>query len=585
VMISVDMGIEAELNSGFPAAAAAGGAVRQAPAADIGLTGRSNQAAAGPLTAASFKDALRAAAGTDRPNGAASRPPPAQKALLVRNYAEQAHEAGALPSDDPAVDGNSNEPLVGIQALGFLLSICMPAPTPMQAGLQAGECAPSAAADAAAEIQNGAEKIPKEWSEWLNRLIRLGQSQAVDSAEHAVLMSRLAELIEQHQTLSGGASAARVPENFGDLMQKVGEALSAAKWALTADAGGRMVAQTLEAIDGGGGRVPSGLETPVDVTAQRTIEAADILAAVRRVMVQVREGNGTPPNAQPATAPGEVSSAPVGNVPDLASMPRAADLTTTHPAALRATHPQEVARASAAPESGRSGETVSDSGAPVREGCQAVSAELGDFRQAADDLFSPKMPATATWASGEGEALPEDLVAMPREARLSTPAEANMEKGIDGPLASRDKETGRAGVFEQIVQRAAVQLKNDQGEINIDLKPDFLGRVRMQILTENQQVTVRIVTELAAVRDMIETGLHQLKSVLQSQGLQVERLEVAVADDHRQQDWQQAHTAQAWKAAAAGEVSADGHRLTEDRSEPFYYRPRSDGRATIDMFV
>jgi flagellar hook-length control protein FliK len=145
--------------------------------------------------------------------------------------------------------------------------------------------------------------------------------------------------------------------------------------------------------------------------------------------------------------------------------------------------------------------------------------------------------------------------------------------------------TGRAGIFDQIVQRAAVQLSSDQGEINIDLKPDFLGRVRMQILTENQQVTVRIVTELAAVRDMIETGLNQLKSELQSQGLQVERLEVAVADDHRQRGWQQANTAPAWKTAAAGADTAMERSDIEERSAALYYRPHPGGTASIDMFV
>jgi hypothetical protein len=197
--------------------------------------------------------------------------------------------------------------------------------------------------------------------------------------------------------------------------------------------------------------------------------------------------------------------------------------------------------------------------------------------------------AAVTPATGEADVLPDGFSILTREAHLSSGADGGLEKAAEVPAAVRDKETttgtGRAAVFDQIVQRAAVQLKNDQGEINIDLKPDFLGRVRMQILTENQQVSVRIVTELSAVRDMIETGLNQLKSELQSQGLQVERLEVAVADDHRQRGWQQAHTAAAWKTAAAGGDPAMEPSGIEERSAAFYYRPRPGGTASIDMFV
>jgi flagellar hook-length control protein FliK len=192
-------------------------------------------------------------------------------------------------------------------------------------------------------------------------------------------------------------------------------------------------------------------------------------------------------------------------------------------------------------------------------------------------------------AAADGEALPDAWAATARDPQWSPAAEGGLEKVAENPTILRDKEaaagTGRAGIFDQIVQRAAVQLKNDQGEIQIDLKPDFLGRVRMQIQTENQQVTVRIVTELAGVRDMIETGLNQLKSELQSQGLQVERLEVAVADDQRQRGWQQANRAPAWPTAAGSEVSAMGRPETEEGTASPYYRPRSNGAAGIDMFV
>jgi flagellar hook-length control protein FliK len=317
--------------------------------------------------------------------------------------------------------------------------------------------------------------------------------------------------------------------------------------------------------------------------------ASDILPAVRRVLAQFRETVGAAQNHPAAAAvEGEAPSAPAGTVAGLTASTDTADATAGNASVFKTIPHAENTRNGAAPEFPRTpGAAAERSGAPAQTR-QESSAESGDFRQSPDDGLYSRMPATQAPATGEAEALPDAFTVGGREAHSSPVTEMGIEKTADRPSVSRDKEamtgTGRAGIFDQIVQRAAVQLRNDQGEINIDLKPDFLGRVRMQILTENQQVTVRIVTELAAVRDMIESGLNQLKSELQSQGLQVERLEVAVADDHRQRGWQQANTAPAWKTAGSS-ASALERSDIEERSSSFYDRPRSSGAASIDMFV
>jgi len=309
--------------------------------------------------------------------------------------------------------------------------------------------------------------------------------------------------------------------------------------------------------------------------------ASDILPAVRRVLTQFRETAGAAQNHQAAAAvEGEAPTAPAGTATGLTASPETADSTAGNASVFKTIPHTENTRNGAAPEFPRPpGAEAERSGAP---------AESGDFRQSPDDALYSRMPATQAPATGEVEALPDAFTVAGREAHSSPVTEMGIEKTADSPSVSRDKEamtgTGRTGIFDQIVQRAAVQLRNDQSEINIDLKPDFLGRVRMQILTENQQVTVRIVTELATVRDMIETGLNQLKSELQSQGLQVERLEVAVADDHRQRGWHQAHTAPAWKTAG-GSASAMERSDIEERTSSLYDRLRPSGTASIDMFV
>jgi flagellar hook-length control protein FliK len=51
----------------------------------------------------------------------------------------------------------------------------------------------------------------------------------------------------------------------------------------------------------------------------------------------------------------------------------------------------------------------------------------------------------------------------------------------------------------------------------------------MHVISENQQVAVRILVEHGFVKDMIESNLDQLKAAMQQQGLEVDKLEVRVS--------------------------------------------------------
>jgi flagellar hook-length control protein FliK len=192
-----------------------------------------------------------------------------------------------------------------------------------------------------------------------------------------------------------------------------------------------------------------------------------------------------------------------------------------------------------------------------------------------------------TLATGENDpgAGPDPLPADGRGLRLH---EARADRPVDSTSIYRDREPAgvtRAGVFDQIVQRAALQVRNDQSEIKIDLKPDFLGNVRMQIVAEQQQVSVRILTDTPVVRDMIETGLQQLRSDLQSQGLQVDRIEVSVSDGYRDPRQRQG---QGGEAARGGREEVDTAARTgaAERNDSMAYRPAGSARrSNVDMFV
>ncbi len=92
------------------------------------------------------------------------------------------------------------------------------------------------------------------------------------------------------------------------------------------------------------------------------------------------------------------------------------------------------------------------------------------------------------------------------------------------------QKTFQPAVMKQVVEKAMLNLKNGQSSIRISLKPETLGHLKMQITTENNQVMVKILTEVPMVKDIIESNLSQLKADFQNQGLEIEKFDVSV--DH-----------------------------------------------------
>jgi flagellar hook-length control protein FliK len=99
----------------------------------------------------------------------------------------------------------------------------------------------------------------------------------------------------------------------------------------------------------------------------------------------------------------------------------------------------------------------------------------------------------------------------------------------------------QSNVIRQIVQRMSLHHQGSQSTMTLKLKPEFLGNVHMQISTDNHQVVVRMATESAAVKEMVEQGLQYLKTEMHHHGLEIDKFEVFVANDneesHPGQDW------------------------------------------------
>jgi flagellar hook-length control protein FliK len=165
----------------------------------------------------------------------------------------------------------------------------------------------------------------------------------------------------------------------------------------------------------------------------------------------------------------------------------------------------------------------------------------------------------------------------------------NTEKLAEPAPIQKDAETRQSELrnqtMDQIVRRAAIHLRNGQHEARIELKPDFLGHIRMQVISENQQVTVKILAQHGFVKDMIESNVHQLKADLQQQGLEVDKLEVTVARDSEDSaNYKDKLSQSKFRQGSANRHSED--RPTEEQPEKPRRSPLiENGSSTVDYFA
>lgn len=228
---------------------------------------------------------------------------------------------------------------------------------------------------------------------------------------------------------------------------------------------------------------------------------------------------------------------------------------------------------------------VADEATAAFEPAAAVSEPAAAAKR---PLAAATQTASAPEPAADPAESPEAGAAGPRGLK----AEAPISPRATVSPAAADRELpgmpSRSQVFDPIVQRASLQVRGGREEIRIELKPEFLGPVRMQIATASQAVSVRILAEVPRVRDWIEAGLAQLKSDLEQQGLRVEKLEVAVSADGREGSARREEfrgPGAFSPASQAGSALQIGPAIPPGRELAPGLRHAAAGRGRLDLFA
>lgn len=95
------------------------------------------------------------------------------------------------------------------------------------------------------------------------------------------------------------------------------------------------------------------------------------------------------------------------------------------------------------------------------------------------------------------------------------------------------KEIDQSEVINQIVTKAVVKLTDTNTTMQLQLNPGHLGKIGVQMTTEQGVVKGQFIAESQVVKEMIESNIVQLKEQLEEQGVKVDKIEVTVGNSNQ----------------------------------------------------
>jgi flagellar hook-length control protein FliK len=140
-------------------------------------------------------------------------------------------------------------------------------------------------------------------------------------------------------------------------------------------------------------------------------------------------------------------------------------------------------------------------------------------------------------------------------------------------------------LFAQIVEKAKVSLNHGNGEMEVNLKPDHLGKLHLKVSIENQLVTAKFVAESQQVKEIIETNLNQLRRNLQDNGIQVDQLMVSVGQNQNNGGFQNASHNSSGFAGQQSNPRAVSQEIPFKSTDNQAQRKGFSGQTAIDLIA
>lgn len=101
------------------------------------------------------------------------------------------------------------------------------------------------------------------------------------------------------------------------------------------------------------------------------------------------------------------------------------------------------------------------------------------------------------------------------------------------------QEASPESIIKQILDYMKIQLKPDMSNVEMQLHPENLGTLHIQLSTKLGAVTAEFITQNESVKAALESQIVQLQESFQQQGIKVEAIEVTVQTHQFEQNLEQ----------------------------------------------
>jgi flagellar hook-length control protein FliK len=300
-------------------------------------------------------------------------------------------------------------------------------------------------------------------------------------------------------SLAAGEGTARTADAAREARALVEQAMAAARKAAAAEAvpttDSKPVSQPLPAATTIAPEAASTKDVAVVARQKVDVEAAQ---AVDTTAAPAEQLPGDP--SELATVPKLVTAAVAQVVPDKAA---AAEPAAAVPANAVAAAPEATSSSSLL------GENASHGDGPTPDGERAPSGQSGGARQSEATVIEPFSPQLA----------------------------AKIYESAAAAASSPSPEVGElADVVPQIVRSIHLQSAGDVGHARVQLRPEHLGEVLVELRVEQGEVIASLEADVPAVREWIEARANELKEALGAQGLELLHFSVRDREERRREE-------------------------------------------------
>ena len=176
-------------------------------------------------------------------------------------------------------------------------------------------------------------------------------------------------------------------------------------------------------------------------------------------------------------------------------------------------------------------------------------------------------------ANGEhGNLLLQNL----KEGNFLTQLQQTAQTEEAGPVDTQD-------IMRQIMDYMKVSVKPDSSDLEMQLHPQSLGTLHIQMAAKNGVVTANFITENDTVKAALESQMVQLKENFAEQGIKVEAIEVTVQTHPFEQNLEQGRDGNGSREAEAGVGRRRTRRINLNTAFAEDEPQTEEDRITADM--